>query len=171
VSADDPYAVLGVAPTASAEEIRRAYLKLARAHHPDYFVDAAPPTRMAAEARMRAVNDAWAVLGDPERRRQLEADRPPEPFRPLHEDDEDEPDPRDQPDVPYRPAPPPTIGERARTMAPVLLFFAALAVGVFGAVVNLPALLALGFALFLLSCVGFLVVPLLALSRARQDEG
>jgi hypothetical protein len=56
-------------------------------------------------------------------------------------------------------------------MAPVLLFFAALAVGILGAVVNLPALMAVGFALFLLSCVGFLVVPLIALSRARQDEG
>lgn len=168
---DDPYAVLGVASTATPEEVRRAYLRLARSHHPDYFVDAPPAERAAAEARMRAINEAWAVLGDADRRRAHEAERPPEPFRPFSPDAEDEADPRDAPDVPYRPAPPPTLGGRARTMAPVLLFFAAIGVAIFGAVVNLPALMAVGFALFLLSCVGFLVVPLLALSRARQDEG
>lgn len=169
---EDPYGVLGVARTASPDEVRRAYLRLARAHHPDYFVDAPQGERLAAEARMRAVNEAWAVLGDPDRRRALDADRPPEPFRPFDEAvEDDEPDPRDAPDVPYRPAPPPTVAERARTMAPVLLFFASVGVGAVGAVVNLPALLAIAGALFLLSCVGFLVIPLLALSRARQDEG
>lgn len=168
---DDPYRVLGVQRTASADEIRRAYLRLARTHHPDFFADATPGERAAAEQRMRAVNEAWAVLGDPDRRRALEAQRPPEPFRPFSPTAADEPDPRDAPDVPYRPTPPPTGAERARTMAPVLLFFASVGVGAVAAVVNLPALLALSFALFLLSCVGFVVIPLLALSRARRDEG
>lgn len=167
---DDPYEVLGIARTATAEEVRRAYLRLARTHHPDYFVDASAAERAEAEGRMRAVNDAWAVLGDAARRKALDSSRPPEPFRPFSEDD-DEPDPRDAPDVPYRPAPPPTVGQRTRTMAPVLLFFASVAVGAVAVVIDVVALLAVAFALFLLSCVGFLVVPLLALSRARQDEG
>lgn len=166
----DPYEVLGVERSASAEEVRRAYLRLARAHHPDFFVAAAPAERAAAEQRMRAVNEAWSVLGDVERRRRHDGERP-QPFQPLTPVDEDEPDPRDVPDVPYRPAAPPTGRERAATLAPVLLFVGAIGVGVVGAVVNLAPLIGLGFVLFVLSCIGFLVVPLLALSRARQDEG
>lgn len=165
----DPYDALGVRRDASPEEIRRAYLALARRFHPDYFTDASPAQRSEAEARMREVNDAWAVLGDAARRRthDAEAPRPFEPFSPA----DDEPDPRDAPDVPYRPAPPPTARRKLTTMAPVLLFGASVVVGAMAMVVDLPALLALSFVLFLLSCVGFIVLPLVALSRARQDEG
>ncbi|MDQ2651140.1 MAG: J domain-containing protein [Actinomycetota bacterium] len=54
------YEVLGVAPDASTTEVRQAYLALARTHHPD---------RPGGDAeRMRQVNEAWAVLGDPARR-------------------------------------------------------------------------------------------------------
>lgn len=165
----NPYEVLGVRADAPPEEIRRAYLHLARRYHPDYFTDAAPIERAEAETRMRAVNDAWAVLGDPARRRRHDATTP-RPFQPLTPDD-DEPDPRDAPDIPYRTPPPATVSRRVTTMAPVLLFAASVAVGAIGTVMNLTGVLALAVALFLLSCVGFLVVPLLALSRARQDEG
>lgn len=154
---------------APPEEVRRAFVRLARRYHPDYFTDAAASERAVAEARMRQVNEAWAVLGDPARRRRHDDERarPFEPFTPV----DDEPDPRDAPDVPYRPAPPATTGRKLTTMAPVLLFGGAVAVGATALVVDLPVLLALSFALLLLSCVGFVVLPLVALGRARQDEG
>lgn len=154
---------------ASDEDVRRAYLRLARAHHPDYFVDASAGERAAAEQRMRAINEAWSILRDPARRRSFD-DAEPRPFRPF-DDETDEADPRDMPDVPYRPAPPPSVSERTLTLAPALLFAASIVVGSIAVFMRLTGILAVAFALFLLSCVGFIVVPLLALSRARRDEG
>jgi DnaJ domain len=53
------YDVLGVPPSATQAEVRAAYRAAARDHHPDAGGDA---------GRMRALNVAWAVLGDPVRR-------------------------------------------------------------------------------------------------------
>jgi curved DNA-binding protein len=58
----DYYRDLGVERDATPEEIKKAYRRLARKYHPD--VSKEPD----AEARMRAVNEAYAVLSDPERR-------------------------------------------------------------------------------------------------------
>ncbi|MGA0830687.1 MAG: DnaJ C-terminal domain-containing protein [Nitriliruptoraceae bacterium] len=55
----DLYAVLGVAPDAPPEEVKRAYRRLAREHHPDAGGD---------EARFKEVAHAYDVLGDAERR-------------------------------------------------------------------------------------------------------
>lgn len=65
------YEVLGVPRTASDAEIRRAYLRLARRHHPD--VQASQPGG-GSEETMRRINEAWAVLGSVERRRRYDAD-------------------------------------------------------------------------------------------------
>ena len=59
----DYYAVLGVPRTASKTEIKKAYRKLAREHHPD-----TKPDDAAAERRFKEVNEAHAVLSDPDKR-------------------------------------------------------------------------------------------------------
>ncbi len=63
------YEVLGVSGAASAAELRRAYLHLARQYHPDFHVAAGPSAVAYAEDRMREINLAWEVLGDDRRRR------------------------------------------------------------------------------------------------------
>lgn len=61
--ADDPYQTLGVARDATAEQIRRAYRRLAKKYHPDLN-----PGDKAAEERFKAISQANELLSDPERR-------------------------------------------------------------------------------------------------------
>lgn len=60
---ENPYKVLGVDQRASAEEIRRAFRTLAKQHHPDLNKD-----RPQAAERFKAINAAYDLLSDPERR-------------------------------------------------------------------------------------------------------
>jgi curved DNA-binding protein CbpA len=62
----DPYAVLNVARTATAEEIRAAYLSLAARYHPDQHQG--NPLEELASARMAEINDAYEILSDRARR-------------------------------------------------------------------------------------------------------
>lgn len=66
-SRKDYYAVLGVSKGASQDEIKRAYRKLARKHHPDVN-----PGDAGGEDRFKAVSEAYHVLGDPERRQKYD---------------------------------------------------------------------------------------------------
>lgn len=67
-SSDDLYQTLGVGLDASAEDLSSAYRRLARQHHPDSNPD-------ARSGDFSAVNDAYEVLRDPERRRTYDATR------------------------------------------------------------------------------------------------
>ena len=64
LEANDPYAVLGVAPGAADADIRSAYRRLARDHHPDrHMAEGTPPEFIrVAEARMATINAAYAAL-------------------------------------------------------------------------------------------------------------
>jgi DnaJ-class molecular chaperone len=83
-----PYEVLGVKPTATADEIRKAYRKLAKEFHPDLN-----PGKPAAEARFKAVAAAYDLLSDPEKRARYDrgeidesgAERPRYSYRPHAE--------------------------------------------------------------------------------------
>ena len=61
----DYYRVLGVAKDASEKEIKTAYRKLARAHHPDTKTG---KDKEAAEERIKEINEAYGVLGTKEKR-------------------------------------------------------------------------------------------------------
>jgi molecular chaperone DnaJ len=67
-SGTDYYKTLGIDKKASAEEIKKAYRKLARQYHPDRNPDDA-----AAEARFKEISEAHDVLGDPEKRKQYDS--------------------------------------------------------------------------------------------------
>lgn len=64
------YEEIGVAPGASPEEIRNAFRALVRLFHPDHQTD--PQLKDIAEKQMRKLNRVYAVLSDPERRRQYD---------------------------------------------------------------------------------------------------
>ncbi len=65
---NDPYAVLGVARTASEDDIRKAFRKLAKKHHPDLN-----PGDKAAEAKFKEISQANDLLSDREKRRRFDA--------------------------------------------------------------------------------------------------
>lgn len=66
--AQDPYQELGVSRTASADEIRRAFRKLAKQFHPD-----ANPGNKAAEERFKLVSGAFDIVGDADKRKRYDA--------------------------------------------------------------------------------------------------
>ncbi|MFJ1261058.1 DnaJ domain-containing protein, partial [Cupriavidus sp. CuC1] len=76
----DYYKTLGVTRDATAEDIKKAFRKLARKFHPDVS------KQSDAEVRMKELNEAYAVLSDPEKRAAYEqlgrGHQPGQKFRP-----------------------------------------------------------------------------------------
>jgi len=63
----DYYKTLGVSKTASADEIKKAFRKLARQHHPDLAKD-----KKTAEEKFKEINEAYEVLSDAEKRKKYD---------------------------------------------------------------------------------------------------
>ena len=172
--------MLGVAADADAASIRRAYLALARRHHPDGHTAAGPEAVARAERRMQEVNAAWAVLGDPSLRDKYDdeqagqADLPPrgatinrasgprwtprpndtawmDDFDAWRNDDEDF--------VP--PETPRTPRQQAFTVLPVVVFGLSVVIGFVGLAVDTPALLAAAFVGVMLSVLLLMLLTLM----------
>ena len=56
----DPYKVLGVSPSATDEEVKDAYRKLAKKYHPDQYADS--PLKDLADEKMKEINEAYDAI-------------------------------------------------------------------------------------------------------------
>src|SRR5271154_6915828 len=63
----DYYESLGVARTATADEIKKSFRKLARLHHPDVAKD-----KKKSEEKFKEINEAYEVLSDPAKRKKYD---------------------------------------------------------------------------------------------------
>ena len=168
MAGDTHYEVLGIAPGAEATAIRRAYVAKARMFHPDFHADATPEVRAHAEAQMRAINDAWAVLGSTGARSKYDRD-----LRNSGRMTDSGPATTSAPS-PGAVAPERTSGSappRWLTMLPMFCLFMAVACFAVGMVTGLPALLAGAIGSALLGGVMFVIVPMVALKRSKQGSG
>ena len=174
----DHYAVLGVAETATAAEIRSAYLRLARAHHPDFHEAGEESARDANEREMQRINPAWTILGDgaaraayDQRRRSVAGPgstaRGPQPaqydFVPYDDDDTDYAALIDD-------AVEGTELPRWVQLTPALLLLAGIGSIILGAVIALSFLISLGVVAVVFGLLGFLAAPAMAVSRSRRTE-
>ena len=157
------YEVLGVAPTASAEEIKAAFRRQAQLHHPDVG---------GGDDTMERVNRAWATLGDPVRRRAYDnvlgigiarAPAPP-PAAPVA----DEGDFEGEEDWGPEPEPEPSSHRDLLVLVPVI--FLAMSVGAFalGTLMLAPVLQGLAIGLLALSGLSFALVPVITLRRQAR---
>lgn len=67
-STRDPYQVLGLSRSATAEEVKKAYRDMAKKHHPDRN-----PDDKKAESKLKEINGAYTLLADAEKRRRFDA--------------------------------------------------------------------------------------------------
>jgi curved DNA-binding protein CbpA len=168
------YDVLGVSEHAGRDELRQAYLDLARRHHPDREPDRA--RRDAAEIRMREINQAWAVLGDPRRRKLYDAERRTgERFHRLPNSPHPDFVPFDDEDIDYAELLDDTPMEGTHVPRWLQVLPAGLlAVGVLatlaGFIAMLGPLLALGVALVVMAVLAFLAAPAVAVMRSYQHD-
>lgn len=176
------YQHLGVTPDASPQEIRQAYLRMARRHHPDVHGGADQAVLDEARRRMVLLNEAWAVLGDPDRRRDYDtslretaaaadhggrATRPGEaPNPPWFEPDEvaaadlEE----DLPDTGRR-----SPGDLL-VFVPVGLVLVAVGLFAFSVMSESPGMFGVALALVPVALVSFVAMPLVAMLRGSRPR-
>ncbi len=159
------YEVLGVARSAPAAEVRRAYVELARRHHPD---------RDGGDAAvMRAVNEAWATLGDPEHRARYDRELlEPAPRAPTEEAPRARTDAEDlladlADDTPLGGR---VVLPRWVSLLPVAVFALSIGAVFAGVLFSSTAALAAAVALFMVSCTMFLAAPFVALLSSRRTN-
>jgi curved DNA-binding protein CbpA len=183
------YELLGVPPGADTATIRRAYLALARRHHPDLHAESDAVTQNRSRRMMQDVNRAWAVLGDAGRRRLYDeqlrlgtVDRPsgaptsaPPPgqgWRPRS-DDTGWMDDFDSWKHETEELPPDVPGPRRSNplaVVPVLLFLGGVGVGCIALVLQSRPLITGAFILVLISALLFVVLPMFAMT-SRGGRG
>lgn len=170
------YDELGVAPSATAAEIRAAYVRLAREFHPDHR----PADDATAPRRMAQINAAWTVLSDQRRRAAYDASRAATSDRPRRSDasvrdagatwtpldDDEELDPAFIDDTPTGAGSVP----RLVAMLPAMLFALGAVVMVFGFVFQAAPLLGLGMALVVAAGIAFIAIPVVAMIGASRSE-
>ena len=173
------YEVLGVDPGASTDEIHRAYLAAARRHHPDRFAAA---QANGSDDRMLEINAAWAVLSDEDRRGRYDLrlgigdarrsgyvadlDDTFVPYDDGDDLDEGADDWRYEPDD----GDPRTAPSRPVVLAPVVLGALAILTLVAWILLDDSRLGAAAGFLGVLTLISFLLVPLVAMSRAARFE-
>lgn len=155
-----------MAPHASHEEIRRAYRKLVREHHPDTNPDA-PDEARAEVARIIA---AWEVLGDPDKRRAYDwaiGTTPRPASGAVHEADEDD-------DLGFDPSEPePPVKQRPADLLvviPIFLLLAALATFVFSTMSESTFLRTIAILMAPITAGAFIAAPLFMMLRARGRD-
>jgi hypothetical protein len=174
------YDVLGVDAHASADEIRRAYVALAREHHPDHrAATGAVISDAASDETIRAANAAWEVLSDPGRRRAYDeqlawgVEVPSRPgvrhlddtFVPYDDSDDDD-SWRYEPDV----GDPRTAPSRWLVLAPIVLLGMAVLTLLTWLLLDAEVFLFIAVALGALSVLSFILLPLMAMARAAEFE-
>jgi len=184
------YEILGVDQHCSVDEIKRAYLALARREHPDLHNET-PESRLHAENRMRAINAAWTVLSDPDerafydrkrlgvnddrrgpesreataQRSEWAANRPSPDWAPFDSSASNE-------EFDERHDRPITSGALPGwlAVAPVISFAYGLVAVSFGSFIGFQLLALSGIAAMLSSILLFLAAPLVALGRSRRGD-
>jgi hypothetical protein len=160
------YELLGVRPDAPTSEVRRAYVALARQLHPD---------RAGGDSEaMRALNDAWAILRDPDRRARYDrglaapvAGAPAPAPAPDGSTDADDLLRDLEDDTP--------LGGQVVlpgwfSLVPVGLFAGSVVLLVGGALFSSAPALSLAVMLFVVSCALFLMAPFVALLASRRGR-
>ncbi len=150
---EDYYEILGVNPSASQEEIKKAYRENVVILHPDRMAGMSEGARRRAEGKLKRVNRAYEILGDPQKRRGYDSEYLLRKIRENKEETTDQtkeadtPEEENEPEYQPQPAdetPPPLIVDQRRMrarpktigIAVLLLLTTAVLISIFSAILS-----------------------------------